>query len=123
MTYSPSLSGALSVGADISAGNGNFSVELSAATTTFKGAGYYIAPLPPLGSQSSRRSVTASEAHDGDEQRLVAKVLWDTYTLMFRRLQLTGGSLTTTQAPTPLHRFMHTSVRRLSGSAENDPLK
>lgn len=49
VTSSPGLSGALTVGADIPAGSGTFFVELTAATTTFEGAEYYNAPLPPIG--------------------------------------------------------------------------
>lgn len=44
-----SVAGALTVGADIPAGSGNFFVELTAHTTTFEGAEFYNAPLPPIG--------------------------------------------------------------------------
>jgi hypothetical protein len=45
------FSGALTLGADIPAGSGNFFVELTAATTTFRGAEYHDPPLPlpPIG--------------------------------------------------------------------------
>ncbi|MDQ3398450.1 MAG: hypothetical protein M3511_11920 [Deinococcota bacterium] len=44
-----SVAGALTIGADIPAGSGNFFIELTAHTTMFEGAEYYNAPLPPIG--------------------------------------------------------------------------
>ena len=45
----PGLAGALTVGADIPTGSGNFFVEVTAATTTFAGREYYYVPVPPIG--------------------------------------------------------------------------
>lgn len=44
-----SVAGALTIGADIPVGSGNFFIELTAHTTMFEGAEYYNAPLPPIG--------------------------------------------------------------------------
>ncbi len=48
-TDSLRLTGAVTIGADIPAGSGNFFVEVTAHTTMFEGAEYYNAPLPPIG--------------------------------------------------------------------------